>query len=250
MTGRLYMVIVAVALTGCAGGMSRRGVALAPTTQATTARAARENTVAANNFDRLWRACADAARDRRFVIDRRDYRGGVLTTEPLVSAQFFEPWRRDAITPDAVAESSLATIRRTIRFEFTRQEGDRFTVIPRVTVERYSSGERRITSATLYRSAFRRTTATGTRESDRGVVLPPRYWYNVGNDAALEKALAEAVRRRLRATTPRSVDREVFSLTAPRSSSTVTCRQSDWAARPPGRFESQLAARRDHRQNS
>lgn len=197
MTRRACMVIVAAALMGCAGGRTRHGANPAPTSQATTARAARENTVAASDFDRLWRASADAARDRQFVIDRRDYRGGVLTTEPLVSAQFFEPWRRDALTAGAVAESSLATIRRTIRFEFTRHDGDRFTVVPSVVVERYSSGERRITSATLYRSAFRRTTATGTRESDRGIVLPARYWYNIGNDAALEKAIAEAVRRRL-----------------------------------------------------
>ncbi len=197
MTHRLWMVIAAMVLTGCAGSKRDDADAPAPTSQATTARAARENTVVARDFDRLWRACADVARDRQFKIARRDYRGGILTTEPLVSAQFFEPWRRDAITAGAVAESSLATIRRTIRFEFTRHEDGRFTVIPHVLVERYSSAERRITSASLYRNAFRRTTATGTRESDRGIELPTRYWYSVGNDAALERNIAEAVRRKV-----------------------------------------------------
>ena len=196
MTHRCCAAIIALVLVGCAGGSTRRVVPLA-TTQATTAKAERENTIVARDFDDLWRACADVARSRQFTIDRRDYRGGVLTTEPLVSAQFFEPWRRDALTGDDVAESSLATIRRTVRFEFTRHTDGRFSVIPRVTVERYSSAERRITSASLYRNAFRRTTATGTRETDRGVQLPTRYWYNVGNDEVLEKDLAQAVRRRV-----------------------------------------------------
>jgi hypothetical protein len=156
-----------------------------------------ENIVTAPDFDHLWNVCADVARDRHFVIDRRDYRGGVLTTEPLVSAQFFEPWRRDALTAEAVAESSLATIRRIIRFEFTRNDDDTYSVVPHVFVERYSVAERRITSAMAYRSAFRRSTAVGTRERDRGIELPQRYWYRIGNDPVLEAHLAREVRHKL-----------------------------------------------------
>ncbi|MDQ3440583.1 MAG: hypothetical protein M3478_09575 [Planctomycetota bacterium] len=189
----IVLVALAALLAGCAGSSRRH----ASTTRPTTSQIARANTITADDFDRLWRACADVARSRQFAIDRQDYRGGVLTTEPLVSAQFFEPWRRDAITADAVAESSLATIRRTIRFAFTRHDDGTFAAVPQVTVERYSSAERRITSAMHYRSAFRRTMATGTRESDRGVALPTRYWYRIENDGALEKDLAEAVRRRV-----------------------------------------------------
>ncbi|HEV2296842.1 MAG TPA: hypothetical protein VGR35_23580 [Tepidisphaeraceae bacterium] len=189
----VVLLLCGFGVAGCAGGPRRAS----PTSQPSTATATRENRVTASSFERLWNACADVARDRLFTIDRRDYRRGVLTTEPLTSAQFFEPWRRDAITADAVAESSLATIRRTIRFEFTRHDGGTFSVVPHVQVERYSAAERRITSATLYRSAFRKTTATGTRESDRGVAMPARYWYPIGNDPALEKDLADAVRQRL-----------------------------------------------------
>ena len=194
MTARLLALACAVGvLVGCAS----RSVSKSPTTQPATAAAESQNAITATDFERLWTACADVARGRLFTIDRRDYRGGVLTTEPLVSAQFFEPWRRDALTADAVGESSLATIRRTIRFTFTRHDDGTFFVVPHVLVERYSSAERRITSAQLYRSAFRKTTATGTRESDRGVQLPARYWYRIGNDPVLEKDLADAVRRRV-----------------------------------------------------
>jgi hypothetical protein len=161
---------------------------------------ANENIVTAYDFDQLWNAAADEARSRMFVIDRRDYRGGVLTTEPLLSAQFFEPWRRDALKATDVAASSLASIRRTIRYEFTRNDDGTFSLVPHVLVERYAATERRITNAMLYRAAFRRTTATGSRERDRGIELPQRYWYRTGNDPELEKSLAEALRRRLRST--------------------------------------------------
>jgi len=196
-------------LVGCASqpraaSVAKKQTTSQPTTQPTTASAATQpaapsaNTVTAYDFDKLWNAAADEARGRMFVIDRRDYRGGVLTTEPLLSAQFFEPWRRDALKAEDVAESSLASIRRTIRFEFTRNDDGTFSVVPHVLVERYAATERRITNAMMYRAAFRRTTATGTRERDRGIELPQRYWYRVGNDPELEKSLAEALRRRLR----------------------------------------------------
>ncbi|MGB7160197.1 MAG: hypothetical protein WBD40_19170 [Tepidisphaeraceae bacterium] len=196
MIDRLIVATLTMALLSGCTSHSRQSATL-PTSQPTTAPAAAENIVTATDFDRLWEASANVARDRMFTIDRSDYRGGVLTTEPLVSAQFFEPWRRDAITSDAVAESSLATIRRTIRFEFARNDNGTFTVVPRVLVERYAATERRITAAMLYRAAFKKTTATGTRESDRGIELPARYWYKVGNDPVLEKDLSESIRRRV-----------------------------------------------------
>jgi hypothetical protein len=174
-----------------------------PSTQAsaspTTAPTRTEYIVTSNDFDQLWNAAEDVARDRLFTIDRRDFRGGVLTTEPLISAQFFEPWRRDAVTAEDVAQSSLAMTRRTIRFTFTRNDDGTFSALPHVLVERYSLAEKRITNAMLYRAAFRRTleNVEGTRETDRGIELPQRYWYKIGNDPALEKDLARTLRHKL-----------------------------------------------------
>jgi hypothetical protein len=199
----LLSMLAIMPVVGCASHPSVADAAKAQTpSQATSAptTAPTENTVTAYNFDKLWNAAADEARSRMFVIDRRDYRGGVLTTEPLLSAQFFEPWRRDVLKAADVAESSLASIRRTIRYEFTRNDDGTFSVVPHVLVERYAATERRITNAMMYRAAFRRTTATGSRERDRGIELPQRYWYRTGNDPVLENSLAEALRRRLRPT--------------------------------------------------
>jgi hypothetical protein len=209
-TGRRGVVLVAAALLS--GGCS--ATAPEPSTQPVTAvdprlaepsywyAQAATSTVVASDFDALWSAADSAARSRFFPIDRRDPRLGLLTTEPVVSQQWFEPWRRDTLDADALADSSLATIRRTIRFEFERRDDGSYAVSPKVLIERYSVAENRITSVVLYRSAFKlgRTTEQtpyGTRESDRGIYLPSRYWYAVGRDGALEQALAGDIQRRL-----------------------------------------------------
>ena len=164
----------------------------------------------ASDFERLWRASEDVARDFLFRLDRQDYRGGLLTTRPMVSAQWFEPWRREVRTAKDRNESSLATIRRTVRFEFERagEGGGAYRVTPKVLVERQAMLEHRITSSVVYQQFFRRPIRPqdrprGTRESDVGIFLPNRYWYPIGRDPALEKALADAIQKQV-AQAPRS----------------------------------------------
>jgi hypothetical protein len=156
----------------------------------------------ADDFQRLWTAAEDVARDFLFRLDRQDYRAGVLTTRPMVSAQWFEPWRREVRTVEDRNESSLATVRRTIRFEFERLEDGAYRVTPKVLVERQALAEQRITSAVGYRQYFRRPIRPqdrprGTRESDVGIYLPNRYWYPIGRDDAFERALAQAVAKKV-----------------------------------------------------
>jgi hypothetical protein len=157
-----------------------------------------------DNFYKLWHTSEDVARSYLFRIDRVDYRDGILTTEPLVSAQWWEPWRRDVQTIDDAMESSLSTMRRTIRFEFTRLPSGLYRVTPKVLVERRSVAEHRITSVALYRYTFRPQRGSvhnmpyGTPETDVGIILPARYWYPVGRDEALERAIADRIAKRLK----------------------------------------------------
>jgi hypothetical protein len=159
-------------------------------------------TVDSEDFQKLWDSCEAVARDFLFKLDRTDYRTGVLTTVPMATSQWFEPWRRDARTGNDVEESSLATIRRSIRFEFVRQADNTWQVAPKVLVERLSVTEQRITSVVLYRQVFTpvvspRHRPTGTHESDAGIMLDERYWYPLRRDTEFERDIAAAVREKL-----------------------------------------------------
>lgn len=153
--------------------------------------------VTASDYAALWNA-ADEAR-RRFGFDAAltDYRGGLLTTTPTVSPQFFEFWRDELRTAGDAAESSLATVRRRLRFEFAATEDGAFVVEPKVLVERLALAERRITNAIDYRGTLGpgRQQRVGPGESDRR--QPGRYWYATGRDADLEHALARRIARRV-----------------------------------------------------
>jgi hypothetical protein len=154
--------------------------------------------VAAHDFDALWRACRAAVQGASFQIDRVDFRGGALTSFPQISAQAFEPWRQDVGSFAALAESTLSTVRRTARFDVRRLDDGRYEATPRVLVERYSVEERRITNVIQFREIYSIELGEGSRTRDRGVELPVEYWFATGRDTALEKRLADSVRRAVR----------------------------------------------------
>jgi hypothetical protein len=155
-------------------------------------------TVVHGDYDALWEAARGAARWRGFRADRQDYRGGVIMTHPLVSKQAFEVWRRDVVALPDLAEATLATVRRIVRFEIAEREDGTYACVPKVVVERYAQTERRITSVTQYRESFSTEEGVlGSRERDKGVNIPVTYWYAIGRDAALERELAEGIRARL-----------------------------------------------------
>jgi hypothetical protein len=151
-----------------------------------------------DDFYKLWRTCRSVVHDRFFIIDREEFREGTLTTRPLVSKQYWEVWRRDEVTVHDIEASTLATIRRTVIFQITKQSNGTFTAEPRVLVERCASAERRLTAITEYHTAFSGPRPFGSAENDQGIVLPTDYWYATGRDNALERDLAAAINRQLR----------------------------------------------------
>ena len=151
------------------------------------------------SFDALWDACRAAIRDDGFLVDRRDYRSGLLTSLPLTSRMAYEFWRGDVVSPHELAQSTLAMVRRTVRIDITRQPDGSFRASPRVLVERNSLIERRITSVDQYQSAFSIQVQDVMRETEKsGTDIPAEYWYPIERDTALEKQIAQSIRDRLR----------------------------------------------------
>jgi hypothetical protein len=176
-------------VSGCATASKS---AVAPTT-------APSMSVAANDFDALWTAIDETSRELLFMPARQDRRVGLYRTDPMVSSQWFEPWRQELKTMDAVIQSSLGTIRRTLTVDVDRQADGTFTATPRVRIERLALAERRMTTSASYRSAFaeRRRGTYGSAEADAGLNLPDSYWYEIGNDDALERAVADRIEEKL-----------------------------------------------------
>ena len=69
------------------------------------------------NFDSLWNTAFDVARDDHFMIDRTDFRSGLLTTQPMISKQPFEVWRDDVVDTHSMLQSAWG--RCGGRFNFT-----------------------------------------------------------------------------------------------------------------------------------
>lgn len=145
------------------------------------------------SYPGLWAAALGALERFRFEPALQDYRGGRLTSEPMVSPQFFEIWRDEIRSTSDRLESSLGTVRRRVTFRLGRSGDDRFWLEPRVVVERLSLREGRITNAIDYRRALGPGRQVGSREADAGRPLPASYWYAVGRDDVLERSLLDRI---------------------------------------------------------
>jgi hypothetical protein len=191
-------------LGGCAGNpdhaATRPVILNAPAEQANSDYWFKQPNVASvsyPDFEKLWNACSDTLIFDQFEIDRQDRRFGVMMTFPLISKQFFEVWRSDAGDAHEVALDSLQTIRRTVRFDFARDEAGSYVAYPKVLLEQLSHPERRITAEAQFSQAFAATNELPSRVTEEGAVVPNRYWYSIGRDGAMEKQLARAILQRL-----------------------------------------------------
>jgi hypothetical protein len=149
------------------------------------------------DFEKLWSACKGEMYIRLFTLDREQYREGLLTSEPLISKQIFEPWRQDVLSVHDQIESSLATIRRTVHFEVLRLPDGTYQATPKVLIERYASAERRLTTITQYHQAFSGPRTFNDAPDQSGEPVAADYWYPLRRDTDLEKLMAESIRRRL-----------------------------------------------------
>ncbi len=193
--------ILCLFLSGCIFGKANPAVT-APVTQINPKEATPDfwwnqpgvTQVHGNDFQKLWDACKGELYVRLFTVDREQYRNGLLSSEPMVSKQFFEPWRTDAVNLHDVAESSLATIRRTVRFEVRRRPDGSYDAVPKVLVERYASTERRLTTITQFRQSL-----SGPRPvnntTDQTAAQATDYWYAVRRDTDMEKDIAASINR-------------------------------------------------------
>ncbi|MBI1367797.1 MAG: hypothetical protein GC162_03995 [Planctomycetes bacterium] len=193
--GKTFLIIVALALlTLSLGGCAPKAVDV-------------DNPIdiAVPEYDRVFDAAILVLRERRYVVDRKDRRFGIVTTEPQISASVFEPWRSDNLGNDETVESTLNFQRHIVRVSVAPAAPEGAAPNPNAPKDyqlhvivdiqrRYHPPRQLVTSAmgvVSVRSADSRHRATYT---ERG--LEESYWATVGRDELLEQQLVAAILRR------------------------------------------------------
>jgi len=145
------------------------------------------------SFPKIWNACEKTIKDYRFDIDFMDWREGTIASEPMISKQLFEIWRRDAGTDGDVLEDSLQTIRRTVRFQVDRTPEGSYVAHPKVVIERLSLQSERVTAVEQFRGAFLPLQPGDVVGGVGASSAPVQYWYAIGRDQTMERHLADEV---------------------------------------------------------
>ena len=178
------LVVFLLALTGCGSRMGPQPSA---------------SVVGDENFLALWDAAMEVLREHRFVIDRADKRAGVITTFPMVSRQWFEFWRSDAVTARDVLESSLQTIYRQVTVRIRRKSPDSpyYSASVSVSVSRSDRLNPQITSTSEAYDLFLSPGRISRSESLTGLSgsVSAERQVEVGRDAKLEKLLQNQINR-------------------------------------------------------
>jgi len=132
------------------------------------------------------------------VVDRV---AGLAVTHPSTSGQWFEFWRGDSRGGYQLLESSLHTIRRTVRLSVRPAEPehggesestDRYRVTVEVYKERFSSPQRQVTTASGALQIY--SERLPTEEGLRAARVRGDHWVPLGRDALLEEYLLGRLR--------------------------------------------------------
>ena len=175
--------------------------------------------IGAGDYERAFDAAREIVIDLRFDPDRIDARSGVITSAPKRTAGILTPWDREQSSFSQVLGETITMTRRVVRIGFHptdeqrrlpsspgRQSGggpsltdlrladEPLVMRVRVDIEEAHRAGRRISPASVRRPAFAIDPSLGAR----GMAG----WYSVpvGRDEALEREIAERVRRRVERT--------------------------------------------------
>jgi hypothetical protein len=177
--------------------------------------------IQAREYRTAFDEATDLLRDRGFVVDRRDYRYGVITTDPEGSPTVFEPWIRHNRSLGTTAASTAADLRRIVRVELLPAPApapgnapgiapaapgseasaveevpavETYDVAVEVLLERRQRPMRRLSgsAATSVFYDYSRLPEDLQRRE-----IPGSYWHPIGRDPQLERHLLQQLANRL-----------------------------------------------------
>jgi len=188
--------------------------------------------IAVAEYDRVFDASIQVLREKRWVVDRKDRRFGVVTTEPRTAASVFEPWYTDNTTAHQTARSTLNHEQRIVRVTIEPVEiAESASAENEPGVAAYEDGEYLLRVAVLRERRHLpprpiNTAAMGSvgisyRKSSRQRALLTEtgyvesHWEPVGDDPQLAKRLlADILRRSIQLDQPEPIDEQTANATS------------------------------------
>ena len=147
--------------------------------------------------DDLYRAIRQELIGRAFQLDEVNRRRGVVTTQALVSKQWFEFWRQDVVSLEAGAEASLQTIRRRVKVTVIQANSRHYELDCQVQVERRVSDLQRARNHIRAQDVFYRTGGPVPSLAMRQEESGPR-WQVIDRDEPLETAILAGISAKLK----------------------------------------------------
>ncbi len=178
-------------------------------------------TLSSQQYDAVFEAATETARDWGMAPMKRNRRSGVIETAPADVSSLLEPWKGDHLTISQAVESTLAHHRRRARFEFLPAG----YVAPALSDEEVLSGpsywetdQSDIDLTTfegdlelrvwvylerVYTPGLRRSTWSGSLTTQSRIIppgaeskpIPTYYWTPTSRDALLERHLLKIIQQ-------------------------------------------------------
>lgn len=145
-------------------------------------------------YDTIWQQATLLLTNMGFSLDRRDYRLGVLTTQPLMSSQILEFWKPQMVNASDAMENTINSQRRAVRLTISKVEGkpDFYEIAVQVLVERQNNPSETIGGPIYVEgSGFGRDAIT--LRSDYATPQAPLVgtWYTLGHDPDMERKILD-----------------------------------------------------------
>lgn len=186
-----------------------------------------------SEYDTLFEASMQVLQDKGFVLDRHDYRFGVVTTLARVSPTIAEPWHRDNTTMEQAVTSTTNYQRRRVSIRLIpdtgqfKLEGDAsekaapqpldiasnslapspagYLLDAQVLIEQVETPRRYLTGSTSQGRMFRDLRAAPANLKDRQI--SENYWRVISRDSAMEQQLiAQIIRQSTQLARTQAVD--------------------------------------------
>ncbi|HVS71645.1 MAG TPA: hypothetical protein VHQ47_10365 [Phycisphaerae bacterium] len=151
------------------------------------------------DYDNIWKQSIEVLHRLGFMLDRQDYREGILITQPLMSAQVVEPWRPQQVNLKDALENTINSQRRTVRVTIEPVPGkpDFYQIGVQVLVDRQTNPTEQIGGPVFVEGSGFGGNAVALRSDYVPTTPVAPQWVTIGHDPDMEKKIMERLFKRI-----------------------------------------------------